>query len=309
MKRHCRRCLFEEAMPLWLIPEHLPAALLPITVNHHGLCNVCEVYLRDIDEGLLADEADQLAFDVAASGRPALLALSGGKDSLATLAVCRARDIDVVAVLYDNGFVPAPVIARARAVCDAVSVPFSVIVADPDDARAIAAAVASPSPSSPAPCMACARQMGRHFAAWCDRLEASWIVSGTNYPAHWQHSDHTGHDDGQRWRIQASHGLLSPTGRTLRLIHLPYALRLTHDDVRAALGGLGVDLDEVTRAVGGISSNCRVPGLVQGPVARAIGHVPEHEDLALEVLSGHRRREDAIAELRLKAPGLVTIGR
>jgi len=134
------------------------------------------------------------------------------------------------------------------------------------------------------------------------------MVSGTNYPAHWQPVDQEGDDERHRWRIQASHGLLSPTGRALRLIHLPFALRLTHDGVREALGGLGVDLDDVTRAVGGISSNCRVPGLVQGPIARALGHVPEQEDLALEVLSGHRRREDAIAELRQKAPGLVRIG-
>jgi hypothetical protein len=299
----CRRCLLTAGMPLWLVPAHLPAALLPISLDDDGVCGVCRSFLRDVDDDALADEVEQCAFEVAAVGRPAILALSGGKDSLATLALCRTHDIDVVAALYDNGFIPPAVIARAQAVCARLGVEFVVLRADDDDARGIASAVADASPTSTAPCLHCAAQMGRRFGALADERGAPWLISGTNYPAHW-----TIDDDGAG-TIRASHAMGTPAGRVWRVLHLPFALRITHTALRGTLADIGVDLDEVTAAVGGISSNCRVPGLVQARVGAALGHVPEQEDLALEVLVGHRERDDALAELLRKAPELVTITR
>lgn len=299
----CRRCLLSAGMSLWLVPAHLPRALLPITLDDDGVCSVCRAFARDRDPDAWRDDVEQCAFEIAAVGRPAILALSGGKDSLATLALCRRHDIDVVCALYDNGFVPAAVVERARAVCARLGVELVVLRADDDDARQLASAVATASPTTVAPCVHCAAQMGRRFGQLADERGAPWLISGTNYPARWDIAD-----DG-RGVIAASHALTTPSGRVWRVLHLPFALGLTHGALRATLHDIGVDLDEVTAAVGGISSNCRVPGLVQARVGAALGHVPEQEDLALEVLVGHRDRDDALAELRRKAPDLVTIPR
>jgi hypothetical protein len=147
--------------------------------------------------------------------------------------------------------------------------------------------------------------MGRRFGALADARGAPWLISGTNYPAFWEIA--VGDDGRAVGRMQASHALATPAGRMWRVLHLPFALRLGHGALRETLRSLDVDLDEVTAAVGGISSNCRVPGLVQARVGPALGHVPEQEDLALEVVSGHLSRDEALVALAGKAPDLVRL--
>lgn len=62
----CRRCLLSAGMPLWLMPAHLPEALLPITLDDDGVCNVCRSFARHRDPAAWRDDVEQCAFEVAA---------------------------------------------------------------------------------------------------------------------------------------------------------------------------------------------------------------------------------------------------
>lgn len=56
----------------------------------------------------------------------------------------------------------------------------------------------------------------------------------------------------------------------------------------------------------GVSTNCQVPDLVASRVLTALGHIPELEDLSLEVLVGHCSRDSALAQLEAVANAMHT---
>jgi PP-loop superfamily ATP-utilizing enzyme len=278
--KRCSRCLFREGQRLWLLPAHLPERLRDITILDDGICNVCTAFTSELDRAVLEEEFEQLEFECLATHKPALLAFSGGKDSTAALITCVEKEIPVVAALYDNGFIPRDVIDRARALCARLGVELCVLTGDGSFAKVVDDA----SIDRPAPCIQCARDMTRLFGQLCEEREITWIVQGTNYFAHWGE------------RLQATLRVRAPSGRALVAIHLPFALGMTHDDILAILRRHQLE----PREMRGISSNCRVPELVQLRVANELGHVPEEEDLSLEVLVGHRSRQSALDELARK---------
>jgi hypothetical protein len=119
-----------------------------------------------------------------------------------------------------------------------------------------------------------------------DAQDLTLLVGGSNYWAAWQDQP-----------LPAVR-VVTPGGRSVALVHLPYLMGRTRADTMALLN----ELDFSPARLRGVSSNCRVPAIVQDGVSAAVGHVPELEDLSLEVLVGHLTREEAIEELYRKAP-------
>jgi PP-loop superfamily ATP-utilizing enzyme len=281
-RRFCKRCLFYDGMRLWLHPRTLPSFVTPIRVDAEGRCSVCSAWGRWYSERLRSNEE---ALVRSAKARRAVVMLSGGKDSAATL-ICLRQSLDfrVDAVLYDNGHLPQGVVSSATRLCATLEVPLHVID-DPTGRPAFAREVREVSVDRETPCLTCARRAVEGTFSLARRLEAPWVFKGTNYFTSWD---------------TVPQGLLPGTedGFQLQAGSLPYILRFRRSDTAQLLEGAGYAVP----AIVGVSSNCLVPGEVQTAVAEQLGHVPELEDLSLEVLVGHLERGEAIEVLRAKAP-------
>ncbi|MBI5496264.1 MAG: hypothetical protein HY904_14675 [Deltaproteobacteria bacterium] len=285
--RVCRRCLNYAGMRFFLNPRHVPARILAhLALDEDGVCSVCRAYARERVEPLHAALAQHVR-ERLHHGEPALVLCSGGKDSVATSALVRGLSAGpVVGFLYDNGFIPAAVVERAAVTLEQLGVPLLVGRPQEPARRAFASLVLAPDPSAPPPCEACAQAMVLEALHEVDALEATLLITGSNYWAAWTDQP------------LPAVGLRTPGGRDVLLVHLPYLLGRTRADTLDLLGEFGF----APAQMAGVSSNCRVPALVQERVSQDVGHVPELEDLSLEVLVGHLTRAEAIRELYAKAP-------
>src|SRR5438128_11675665 len=94
----------------------IPATLLwAYHIDDDGICNVCRAYDAAFDAERVRLQLTQLIVGARAGG--AVVAFSGGKDSLSTLYIAKERlGLDVVAFLFDNGFMPSVVGEPGQAV-------------------------------------------------------------------------------------------------------------------------------------------------------------------------------------------------
>jgi PP-loop superfamily ATP-utilizing enzyme len=280
----CKRCLLYSGMNFHILSRQLaPEVTRDFHIGADGVCSICTAYEAHLDWQAIDNELAMFIVDHAkADAAPAIVAFSGGKDSMAALVQCvRTLKIPTVALLYDNGFIPDDVIEQATRVCEALDVPFEIARQAPTDARAFADIVDNATAKTASPCNACSAQIFKFLEAKADALGSTWLVVGTNYHAGWQQP------------ITALNTRKTPRGRLIRRIHLPFAMRMTHDDTLSILDDLGA----VIHKQRGASSNCRVPEIVQGRIAKSLGHPTELEDLSLEVMAGHLTRQAALAEL------------
>jgi PP-loop superfamily ATP-utilizing enzyme len=185
--------------------------------------------------------------------------------------------------LFDNGFIPREVIEQARALCDRLKVELHVETLAGVKKKAFAEAVATVTATGPTPCDACGLGLNAGLAKLCARLGTSQVIFGTNFYA--------------SWLDRPSALALHPGKKPLYALNLPYALGLTAAQARQNVKKLGGTI--LTQA--GVSSNCRVPGLVEARIGRRLGHVPELELLSLEVMVGHLPRREALAVLARRA--------
>ncbi|MCC7110669.1 MAG: 7-cyano-7-deazaguanine synthase [Deltaproteobacteria bacterium] len=284
MTRVCRTCLFYEGMRFFLHPHLSRSPAAPVRIGDDGRCSFCALYEERFSPAFLGAERQRFEEDA----RPVLVLFSGGKDSAAALARTLKMGKRAHALLFDNGFVPREVVEQAQRTCDRLGVPLFVERGGAD----LAGALAQLDVNGRTPCEACINAVWVHAARRARELDVSYVVQGTNYWATWS---------------------LFPVGTRLlvedrMVIHLPFVTHQSAEETRALLREVGFEPAELA----GVSSNCRVPERVQERVAEALGHVPELEDLSLEVMVGHLSRAEAVETLRQKAPGhralLVPLG-
>lgn len=284
MRRECSRCLFYEGMQFYFSKGHIPEPLLAsFRVEDDGRCTICHAYEAAFDRAAIERELTMFrATTLMSRGPAAVVALSGGKDSLSSLYLAsKVLGVNVRAVLFQNGFIPERVVTQARDACDRLGVVLTVKTLDEHAGARFRSSVENASFDGPQPCVACARLIFRSIDEVLDETGAGWMVLGTNYYTRWTD------------RPYASAYHETPQGRRVLEIHLPYAMQITSADTEANLRELGVTPFEMS----GVSTNCEVPGLVQGRLGKIIGHVPELEDLALESIVGHLPRAAAAARL------------
>ncbi|HEY0880613.1 MAG TPA: hypothetical protein VGD87_03725, partial [Archangium sp.] len=97
-------------MPLFQIRGFARMGLLEhLTVPSRGPCSLCRAYDEAFSQQALDEELAQFETMLARrkKGPAALVAISGGKDSLSTLYLARKRGWRVEGYLFDNGFIPA----------------------------------------------------------------------------------------------------------------------------------------------------------------------------------------------------------
>jgi hypothetical protein len=280
--RVCRRCLSYEGMQRWLSRSAIPISLRwSFRIDDDGVCNVCKAYDRALDETALARERDAA---VAAGRSGAVVAMSGGKDALSTLYLAKVKlGLPVTALLLDNGFLVSRALRQAKRVCRELDVPLVVVTPKGRAQRAFDRAVAHADAMDRHPCEDCSALVADALLAFADDTAAGAVYAGSNYFVAWD-----------KHGVRATTNVGTPKGRDVVFAHLPYAFRLKRLAVLRHVRALGAT---VTKAPG-ISSNCRVPALVHA--RGVVDHVPELEDLSLEVMVGHRSRKSALDELREK---------
>lgn len=276
-------------MPLFQIRGFARLGLLEaLRVPPRGACTVCRAYDAAVTPRHLAEDLAHFEAMLArapASGPAALVALSGGKDSLSTLYLARVvKGWRVEGYLFDNGFIPPQVVAQAQRLCDGVGVRLHVDTLRGRARAAFAREVGAVTATGPTPCDTCASHLNRGLARRCEALGIDQVIFGTNFYASWLD------------RPSALGAFQAPDGRALATLNLPYALGVTAAEARRNVRKLGGRVIEMK----GVSTNCRVPELVQRRIGRTLGHVPELEVLSLEVMVGHLPRRAALRALAAK---------
>ncbi len=283
--RRCRTCVLYEGMRFALLGQQLPPDLVQgFAIHEDGECSLCRAYR--VDEAGLAEELEAFVAAHRAQPAPVLVALSGGKDSVAALSlVVEGLGLDAAALLLDNGFIPTSVVDEASRLCRRLSTPLRVARLPPALAAELPALVEGFGPGRRLPCSTCSSGIFQALRQAADELGSHHVALGTNYHAAWR--------DGPR----ATSRLRSRAGRPLGRIHLPFAARRRRADTLRDVERLGVTLYRGS----GHSTNCRVPGLLAA-AAPDLGHPVELEDMALEIMSGHLGRDEALGVLGLPGP-------
>lgn len=265
----CKKCLFDTRIP-------------NIYIGPDGLCNMCMTYEKNFSEEILADELKTFVETPPEKGAKydAVVAFSGGKDSCISLYLAREKyHLNVVAVLVDNGFIPAPVIENGKEFCDRLGVKLVVL---PIEFASPLKVMIENQFKNGYPCNLCTMMFHKKIKDYCIENRINRVVLGRNW---W------------RW--------LEPEVRAVRwekdemsqmdmqFLSLPFALRLTQDWVKETLSEIGWSPVKIH----GNSTNCLVPGLVEHTIYQRLGYHPELNLLSREVIAGYLSKEKAKEEL------------
>jgi hypothetical protein len=249
-----------------------------------GVCSICAEYSATVDHARRKAVGTALLEELRRQSAPSVIAVSGGKDSLSTLyLVRRVLGLEVIAFFYDSGFILPGAVEQLRRVCSELGVPLRENVTTEASFKVLEASVGSALPGDTPPCHYCSRAFFPVAASIAKEVGTEYILCGTNHFWRWP--------DNEQPAGVVTH---SNWGPKINVVALPYLLGVTREQVKRNLGELGAT---ACVSLSGLSTNCRVPELVQARVGAAVGHVPELEMLSVEVLVGHLTREAAAEEL------------
>lgn len=163
----CKGCLFDTRIP-------------NIYIGRDGLCNMCMTYKQSFKPEILTKELETFVNTPREKGTSldAVVAFSGGKDSTVSLYLARKKfNLDVVAVLVDNGFIPEAVIKNGRSFCKKMGVrlvildinfaPYVKIMMDEDFKNGY-------------PCYKCTEMFHEEIQKYCVSNRINRIILGPN---------------------------------------------------------------------------------------------------------------------------------
>ncbi|MFA5987048.1 MAG: 7-cyano-7-deazaguanine synthase [Candidatus Paceibacterota bacterium] len=116
-KIECKKCVNNNANP-------------SITFDSEGLCNVCVLYQKNFNREKLKKElgfVKEFMGKKGDQGFDAMVGISGGKDSTATLYTLRKMGFSPLAFTFDTGYYPKHEFGRAKCVADKLGVEYEKI--------------------------------------------------------------------------------------------------------------------------------------------------------------------------------------
>lgn len=126
--RRCAQCQLSEGLLLqddfFVVGEDLAAQpnVKRLELDQQRLCPYCRLYNQNYDKTYLQQEL-QAFLGLPSGSYDALVALSGGKDSLSALFLAsKVLGLRVLAITYDNGFLPEPVLEQTARICEELEV-------------------------------------------------------------------------------------------------------------------------------------------------------------------------------------------
>jgi len=210
----------------------------------------------------------------------AVVAFSGGKDSTVSLYLARKKfNLDVVAVLVDNGFIPEAVIENGRSFCKKMGV--RLVILDIDFAPYVKQMMDEDFKKG-YPCYKCTEMFHEEIQKYCISNRINRIILGRNW---WRWLEPV---RAVRWLKDEKSGL------NIQFLSLPFALQLTENSVKTMLKKEGWSPVKIH----GNSTNCLIPGLVEYTLYKRLGYHPELNLLSREVITGYLDKEKAKEDLK-----------
>jgi hypothetical protein len=266
----CKKCLFDTRIP-------------NIYIGPDGLCNMCMTYEKNFNMDILNEELKTFFDTPSEEGAryDAVVAFSGGKDSSISLYLARKKyNLNVVAILVDNGFIPAPVIDNGRAFCDKLGVDLVVL---PIRFAGSLKSMIDNRFKNGYPCNVCTKMFHERIRDYCIEHRINRVILGRNW-WRWLEPEVRA----VRWVTDENSGL------NMQFISLPFALRLTREGVMNTLEDAGWSPVNIH----GNSTNCLIPGLVEHTIYKRLGYHPELNLLSREVIAGYLSKQEARADLK-----------
>jgi predicted PP-loop superfamily ATPase len=215
------------------------------------------------------------------TGLDAVVAFSGGKDSTASLLLARRKfNLDVVAVLVDNGFIPDAVIENGRSFCRRMGV--DLVILNVNFAPYVKKMMDEDFKNG-YPCYKCTEMFHKEIQKYCVRNRINRVILGRNW---WRWLEPEVRS--VRWLKDEENEL------NIQFLSLPFALRLTENSVKTMLEKEGWSPPKIH----GNSTNCLIPGLVESTLYKRLGYHPELNLLSREVITGYLDKRKATEDLR-----------
>ncbi len=241
-------------------------------VVQDGICQYCQMYASHYDERMLIAEKQMFVEDVQAQP-PALLALSGGKDSLTALyLLVEILQVQTHAFLYQNGFIPDFIVEKAREFCDFYQVPLTVVERPlyqqfrQEYALNGEQLVARTGLDF---CYLCSGRLNQISFDLCDQLGAQWVVLGNKV-----------YTQLKPYVSSIAWGTLQ--GRRRQSINLLYTLGIQNIHQQYILKKMGW----TDPGLPGYTSNCWIPGLVEQARRQRLQAHPDQGYIERELRSG-----------------------
>lgn len=267
----CQACLFDTRIP-------------NIYIGQDGLCNMCMTYKQNFNLEILNSELETFLNTPREDGikMDAVVAFSGGKDSTVSLYHARKRlNLNVVAVMVDNGFIPEPVIENGRNWCKKMDVNLKVLQLE---FAPYVKEMMDKDFKDGYPCYKCTELFHKEILKYCIKNRINRVILGRNW---W------------RWLEPEVRSVRrvkdEESGLDIQFLSLPFALRLTEDGVKTLLENEGW----LPVKIHGNSTNCLIPGLVEYTLFKHLGYHPELNLLSREVIAGYLDKEKAKGDLKV----------
>jgi|ETNmetMinimDraft_35_1059890.scaffolds.fasta_scaffold50830_2 predicted subunit of tRNA(5-methylaminomethyl-2-thiouridylate) methyltransferase len=273
-RRHhrCRTCVYETGMP-------------GIYLYSDGRCSMCHAYenARVDARDTLADELKRCLGEASKEGaeRDIVVALSGGKDSSAVLGYLTLDlGLNVTAVLVDNGFIPDFVKDNCRHMCERIGAKFTMLGFD--FSGDVKAALTSPS-SSNYPCNTCSKKFVSMIADFAAEKACGRVALGRNF---WARIEP---------KLTGEKVITTGSGANVSFFSVPFLLGWVRADLNKWLKEVG--WSERNLSIHGLSTNCKVPSMMEKSYHAATGVHPETSLLANEIICGFIDRDAGLEEL------------
>lgn len=295
-KPRCTNCLLPAG--LRLLHDFFPVGpefqatgnISVVELDAAGLCPYCRLFQQNYDRHWLEQELLSWLDSLQHSGQPALLALSGGKDSLCALfLLAKVLKRPVRAFTLDNGYLPTVVLEQTERICREWNVPWEV-VSDPlqrefsneyqRDAQGRLQARTGLDF-----CQLCSGRIRKALLQICRQQGHSHVVFGNK-----TYTQLTP-------RVSCLKTLPLAAGGSLQVINLLFALRTNTTQMQNMLQ----DMNWQDPQLKGYTSNCLIPGLVAAARQRTLGYPADAGYIEMELRSGAWTRAEAEALLREQA--------
>lgn len=132
----CKQCLIKEGTRLsndfYAVSKNDQSEnTQSIALNSERICQYCVLYNQNYDKEFIDYELSYFLEENKENNFHSIVALSGGKDSITTLYIAKKiLKLNVIAMTYDNGFIPKNIIEQSKEICDLLEVPYIVCKQD-----------------------------------------------------------------------------------------------------------------------------------------------------------------------------------
>lgn len=308
--RECKRCLNNTKNPT-------------IRIGKDGLCNICALYLKNFDKNSLKKELAFLKTLIDPKKKyDAMVGISGGKDSTATLYTVKRMGFNPLAFTFDIGYYPEHIFSRAKQIAeklnvDSVKIPIKKYIRKNDllsykktaelfdkpdteetkkefffhylNGRNHYSAKCTHAVPFVRVCQLCRHTVIRAYYAEAVKRGINLIILGMNEWAGLSQKRSS-----KKYKISGIRKLQPfPDKPSVYVVHLPFLLQRKSKDVRKILKKLNWALPKGENFVESNSNSCLLARAAENKTKRMLGFHPDSTRLSREITVGFITKKQA----------------